>query len=67
MCSDFCAHGMLPHVHTAGVPPAENNNGEGDDEDSPVEENVLGHLLGHVSLAQTCGMLMFLSLGSACL
>jgi hypothetical protein len=42
MCGDFCVRGMLPSVHTAGVPHV--NDGEGDKEDGPVEENVLGHV-----------------------
>jgi hypothetical protein len=57
MCSDFCARGMLPSVHTAGVPHV--NDGKGDEEDGSVEENVLGH----VSLARTYGMFKFLSSG----
>lgn len=64
MRSDFTARGMLPSA-SAGVPrvehprtqnmPAENDND--DDDEGPVEENVLGH----VSLARTRGTFLLSS------
>ena len=61
MRSDFSACGMLPGPHAPSDPqhthlgsqnmPPENEDDEDDEEDSPVEENVLGH----VSLARTRG------------
>ena len=58
MRSDFSARGMLPSAHTANAVPHIQNPGSqstpadnDDDDEGPVEENVLGH----VSLARTRG------------
>ena len=58
MRSDFSAHGMLPSAHPVNTVPHIQNLGSqstpadnDDDKEGPVEENILGH----VSLARTCG------------
>ena len=56
------ATASVPHIEHPGSQntPAENDD---DDEEGPVEENVLGH----VSLARTCGTFLPLFGRAACL
>ena len=53
MRSDFVARGMLPGQRPANVPQVTRPDDNEDEDDSPVEDSE--NVLGHVSLARTCG------------
>ena len=72
MCSDFSARGMLSSAPTASTTSVSHTQHPGfqntpadddDDEEGPVEENVLGH----VSLAQIRSMFLTLFGHAACI